>query len=231
MQKQKKKIAMAVGVVFLLTLIVWRSEKSDTTLIENGQLTRRENGEGEDEIEMLLTVDETEETEWVVIVPEQLLTKQEEGAYLEAAIREIEAEFAGENVSPEEVKDSVVIRSSYQDGKVIAEWKFSIPGVITDAGHIREELLTEASEAVGASVDLSCGDSRSIYEFYFVVYKREKGEKELFYEKLNQLISKSGEEKGVEMAENLAVEVLFVSEDGKVSMTEGMKVYFHLSKQ
>jgi len=40
-----------------------------------------------------------------------------------------------------------------------------------------------------------------------------------------------GEEKGVEMAENLAVEVLFVSEDGKVSMTEGMKVYFHLSKQ
>jgi len=199
MWKQKRKIASAVLIVLLLTMMVWLSEKSDATLVENGQLTRRENGEGGYEVEVLLTIDETEETEWVVIVPEQSLTQQEEEAFLEAAIHEIEAEFAGENASLEVIRDSVVVRSSYQDGKVAAEWEFSIPGVVTDAGFIREELLTEESELIEASVVLSCGDSRLIYEFYFIVYKREKGEKELFYEKLNQLISESGEEKGVEV--------------------------------
>ena len=95
MWKQKRKIASAVLIVLLLTMMVWLSEKSDATLVENGQLTRRENGEGGYEVEVLLTIDETEETEWVVIVPEQSLTQQEEEAFLEAAIHEIEAEFAG----------------------------------------------------------------------------------------------------------------------------------------
>lgn len=199
MREHKKKIILAALVVLLLTIVVWWTEKSNAVLGENGKLSRRENGGGGYEAEVLLTIDETEETEWVIIVPEQSLTKQEEEAFLAAAIREIEAEFAGENISLETVRDRVVIRNHYQDGKVAAEWTFSIPGLVTEDGFIREEVLTGEKEPVGASVDLLCGDSRFIYEFYFEACRREKGEKELFYEKLNQLISESGKEKGKEI--------------------------------
>ena len=199
MRERKKKMMSAVLVVLLLTMVVWWSEKSDAALVENGQLLRREHGGGGYEAEVLLTIDETEDTEWVIMVPEQSLTKQEEEAFLEVAIREIEAEFAGENKSLETIREKVVIRNHYQDGKVTAEWEFSIPGLVTDDGFIKEEVLIEEKEPVEASVDLLCGDSRLVYEFYFVVCRREKGEKELFYEKLNQLISESGKEKGKEI--------------------------------
>jgi len=199
MRERKKKIISAALVVLVLTVAVWWSEKSDAVPVENGQLLRRENGGGGYEVEVLLTIDETEETEWVILVPEQTLTKQEEEAFLAAAIREIEAEFAGENVSLETVRDRVVIRNHYQNGKVAAEWGFSIPGLITDAGFIREEALIEEKEPIEASVDLLCGDSRLVYEFYFVACKHEKGEKELFYEKLYQIISESGKEKGADV--------------------------------
>lgn len=39
-----------------------------------------------------------------------------------------------------------------------------------------------------------------------------------------------GEEKGMELAKQYAVEAIFVREDGSISMTEGMQAYFHLSK-
>lgn len=39
-----------------------------------------------------------------------------------------------------------------------------------------------------------------------------------------------GEEKGMELAKQYAVEALFVREDGSISMTEGMQAYFHLPK-
>lgn len=39
-----------------------------------------------------------------------------------------------------------------------------------------------------------------------------------------------GEEKGMALAKQYAVEALFVREDGNISMTEGMRTYFHLSK-
>jgi len=40
-----------------------------------------------------------------------------------------------------------------------------------------------------------------------------------------------GEEKGLALAEQVGVEALFVRGDGSITMTEGMKSYFHLSKQ
>lgn len=39
-----------------------------------------------------------------------------------------------------------------------------------------------------------------------------------------------GEEKGMELAKQYAVEALFVREDGSISMTDGMRAYFRLSK-
>ena len=198
MWNQKKKVVAGMLVVLLLSLVVRWAEKNDVVLKEDGSLLRRENGKGEYEAEVILTIDETEETEWVVVVPEQSLTKIEEDIFLTDAVREIEAEFAGGNSSSEHIEKKVVIRNRYQDGKVTAEWKFSNNRLISDTGDIAEETMASESEMVEAEVCLRCEDSMLIHEFYFIVYKQERSEGELFYEKLKQLISESGKREGAE---------------------------------
>ena len=136
MWNQKKKVVAGMLAVLLLSLVVRWTEKNDVVLKEDGSLLRRENGKGEYEVEVILTIDETEETEWVVVVPEQSLTKTEEDIFLTDAVREIEAEFAGGNSSSEHIEKKVVIRNQYQDGKVTAEWKFSNNRLMSDTGDI-----------------------------------------------------------------------------------------------
>lgn len=197
-QEQKRKMILLVIVVLLLTALVWWNEKTNPVLSETGQLVRKENGMGEYEAELILEIDGTEETELIVTVPEQLLTTKEEEALLEAAVAEIEMEFAGENTSLENIRDRVVVRDNYQNGSVVAEWEFSNRSLIATDGSIKETVMEADSEMVEAKVYLTCEDSKLIYEFGFTAYKQAKSEEEIFYEKLNQLISESGETEGTE---------------------------------
>lgn len=199
MQGQKKKMVMLSMAVFLLSVVLWWSEKAEAVLSEEGSLLRGENGTGEYEVELILEIDEKEDTEWVIVVPEQRLTQEEEKHFLTEAIAEIEAEFAGENESLENIRDKVNLRNSYQNGKVVAEWEFSNQRLITETGLIDEAVMESESEMVEAKVHLNCEDSSLVYEFGFIVYKQEKGEEELFYEKLNQFISENGKAEGTEL--------------------------------
>lgn len=195
---RKKKICFSIVALLMLTLAVWISEENNTVFSGNGGLLRYEQGEGEYEAEVMLEIDGAEGIEWKVLVPERKLTKEEEQDLLFEAIREIEKEFAGENDSMEKIQNKVIMHDTYQDGKVTAEWEFSNYELIAENGVIAEEAMTEECETVEAKVNLTCEDSTIIYEFCFVVYKREKTEEELFYEKLNQFISESGKEEGTE---------------------------------
>lgn len=197
-QKQKKKMVLLSVGVLLLCAVLWWSEKKEAVLSESASLLRGENGTGEYEAELILEIDGTEIIDWTVIVPEQRLTKVQEETFLSGAIAEIEAEFVGENESLENIKNKVNIRSQYQDGKVAAEWEFSNHRLITEGGYVDGNAMEAESEIVDAKVHLTCEDSNLIYEFYFIACKRGKSEEELFYEKLNQLISQNGETEGTE---------------------------------
>lgn len=194
--KQKKKLFVSFGMVLLVTFLVWYTERKETIMTENGQLLRQENEEYE--AKLLYEVDGTEKREISINVPTRYLTEAEEAAYIKAAIDEIEKEFVGENLSLAKVQGEVKLRSNYQDGKVLAEWEFSNYRLFEEDGTIIENNLQGECEDVEARVSLTCEDSSLIYEFYFTVYKREKNEEELFYEKLNQLISENGEREGTE---------------------------------
>lgn len=197
-QENRKKTMLAVIVVLLLTGIVWWTEKEKEVLNEEGYLARQEKGSGAYEAKLMLVIDETEETEMLVVIPEQFLTPKEEELLLAKAVDEIEMEFAGENASLENVTGSVFIRQEYQDGNVSAEWEFSNHRLVAEDGSIVEEAMTADSEMVEAKVYLTCEDSKVIHEFNFMVYKQRKSEEEQFYEKLNQLISESGKAEGTE---------------------------------
>lgn len=196
-RSQKKKLFLAVIGVFIVSFMVWLKEES--VLLGNGQLMRQGKGKGEYEAELILQIDETEETEIVIVVPEQTLTEKEEQIFLAAAVEEIKETFIGNNESFSEIRKAIKISKSYQDGMVSAEWKFGITGLIDENGVILEEVMENTVENVKAEVKLTCEDSYMIYEFYFTVYKLEKSKEELFYEKLKQLIKENGEEEGTQV--------------------------------
>jgi len=194
---QGKKYIIGTAVVLLLTILVWYSKRDAGIITKDGSLVRQEKGSGDYEAILILEVDETEQTEIVFVVPEQYLTQVEEKVLLEAAIEEIEAGFLKENDSLENVQGEVSIQTSYQEGLVTAEWTFSNARIVAENGMINEEAMSEQWEEVTASVCLTCEDSNLVYEFGFKVCKREKSEKEKFYESLYQTLNENSREEGV----------------------------------
>lgn len=196
--RRNRKILLGMGIVFFLTGLVCYVEKNEGIDKEAGSLIRRKKGDGEYETELILEIDGTVQTELEIIVPEQRLTEEMESRYLSLAIEEIEKTFLKENRSLESVQDAVLIEEYYQEGQVLAEWKFSNPSIITVDGKINEEAMIEEAEEVMATVFLTCEDSHIVHEFCFVVCKQERTEWQMLNEKLNSLILESGEVEGEE---------------------------------
>ena len=196
---QIKKYVVGTGVVLLITILVCYTKREEGVLSENRSLVRKENGMGEYEAELILEIDGAKQTELTITVPEQHLTMSEEELYLALAVEEIRESFVGENPSLGVIRESVFVSSVYQEGKVLAEWKFSNSRLIAIDGTIDDAVMEKDKEEVVATVYLTCEDSSLIYEFGFTVYKKEKGEEEVFYEKLHQLIAESGEKEGTEL--------------------------------
>lgn len=196
---QIKKYVVGTGVVLLITVLVWYTKREEGVMSENRSLVRKEHGMGEYEAELILEIDGAKQSELMITVPEQHLTVSEEELYLALAIEEIRESFVGENPSLEAIKEAVFVSSVYQEGKVLADWEFSNPGLIAVDGTIDDAVMQKDKEQVMATVYLTCEDSSLIHEFGFTVCKKEKGEEEVFYEKLHQFIAESGEKEGTEL--------------------------------
>ena len=194
---KKKKMIIAALIVTALTLLVWAKGEKEGQLIEENQLPRQKTGEGTYEAELVLEIEGEAATEILISVPEQRLTTEEEELFLQEAVKEIEAGFAGKNTSLEAVSTKVEIFENYCEGMVQAGWEFSKPELVKADGSILQDKMEADREEVKANVYLTCEDSNLIYEFYFCIYRQEKSEKELIYEKLSKAISESGMREGV----------------------------------
>ena len=199
MEKKKETLFYAIAAVIGITLCAVYSEETNEILSEEGALVRESYGSGSYEAELLLEIDGNEAEEFLVVVPEQHFTEEEEETYLLDAVKEIEESFLEQNVSLDRVCEKVHIQSEYQEGKVFAEWEFSNVRLIDESGIIDERCMEAEHELVEANAVLTCGDSSQEYHFYFDVYKKEKSETEQLYEKLNEFIEKLGEQKGTEV--------------------------------
>lgn len=191
-----KKVSLICIVVAVAALLAGYMEQSDLILQDGRYLLRQEVGEGSYEAEILLEAEGMEAQSFLVNVPAQTLTEDEECAYLNAALAEIEAEFKGKNLSLNEVRGKVEIRDSYQNGIVNAQWEFSNYRLFEEDGRIVESALTEEGEEVSATVTLTCEESCLMQTFFFRVFREEKGEEEEFFEKIYAIISENSKPDG-----------------------------------
>jgi hypothetical protein len=173
--KRKRTVLIVVAAAILGILVGIVGNDGE----ETGVLWRRQNGEGSYSEEYTLDAEGIlEGYDYLVEVPQQCLGKEEEEAYIAAAEEEIEKEFPGKNASVNEIRGSVVIRDSYQDGRVEAEWSFDDYSVMDVDGNVVAKHLPEEGTLVKAVVELTCGEVSESYEFYFHVFLQQLTEKE-----------------------------------------------------
>lgn len=200
-EERKKILGVIVGAA-LFGIIQGVVESQSPVLLEGNLLERKKAGEGSYEEDLHLSVDNGgEEISYLVEVPEQVLTRIEEQEYLAAAREEIAQEFPGANASVDCVRERVVIRESYQGGKVTAEWSFDNYDIMDLEGNVIAEEIAEEGELVKAGVELSCGDSISLEEFYFQVFPDILNEQETMLRQLKKAIEAQGEKSGEQFIE------------------------------
>lgn len=199
MSEEKRKILGVIMAAALLGSLEGIAKSKSPVLLEENRLKRHVNGNGNYEVDLGLTVDEKkEEISYHIEVPEQVLTRAEEQAYLDAAAKELEEEFPGNNPSVNCIRERVVIRDNYQGGKVDAVWNFDNYRIMDTMGNVIAAELKDEGELVRARVELSCGTSERVEEFYFRVFPRILDEEERFFAQLEKTIAKQGQATGEE---------------------------------
>lgn len=150
------------------------------SVLKDGSIERNAVGQGSKEAELILEVAELEtEYEMTVSIPEEKLAQDEIKELLNEAQKEVEETFLGGNSSLNEVTQSVVLKDSYQDGLVTAEWSFDQYEVMEVDGTLKTENLTEEGCLVKATCDLNYQEYQNSYTFYFNVMLPDQTKEEL----------------------------------------------------
>ena len=133
---------------------------------------------------------------------EQPSEKQANELFTQAK-KEIDDSFCEENQSVEQVRGHVIMKDAYASGAVEAEWTLSDYDVVDINGDVNQDAFEEADDEQGklisASVELSCGEHRQLYDFSFVVFPDELDAGERLIKGINRHIdsemSKTGTKK------------------------------------
>lgn len=189
-RSQAKLCRILVLCAFLGIAAEVAEEREDIWVTEN-QLRRGENGTGDYVVELELeSPGVLKEEHYEITVKEQRLSVAEERTYLDAAKKEIEQTFLGENESYENVQRTVNLQETYQEGKVTAEWSFDNYRIIRETGEIVPDELLEDGELVCATVCLTCEDEEEEFVFYFKVRPAMISEEQRLLGLLNEELTK-----------------------------------------
>ena len=169
----RKKILAAVALLFALLIV-----KQQTTESFNQEfLQRKEPGEGNRQ-ESLEAIVDGKSYDVNVEIAERQFTKKEAKNELKAARKEIDETFIGNNQSINCIKKPVVMKSSYQNGNVEAEWRLDSYDVINTEGEFVKKELPKKGVLLEACVLLSCGEETEEYSFGFHVFSPDLSVKE-----------------------------------------------------
>lgn len=180
---QQAALVLAAG--FLLASAFWQLDSSSET---QSQVGRNPPGGGEKEKEYLIDADGMlEQYPLTIQIEEKKLTKEQRQECLKDAKQELDVLILGENPSLERVSKPLYLPEALQGGAVTAEYHFSDYDVFDITGKITDTLAEPVF--VEVSAELSCQGETCLYAFFVQAVPRDKSKKELFAEKLQQLLA------------------------------------------
>lgn len=164
--KSEKGNGKKIFAVVVILLIVFLIKQQMAESLEGGSLQRREPGEGSRQKSLEAIVD-GESYDVTVEIAERQFTEKEAKEEIEKAKKEIDTTFPGKNKSLNCIKKSVVMKDSYRNGKVKAEWRLDSYDVVNTEGEFVKKELPKKGAMIKANVILSCGEERESYSFGF----------------------------------------------------------------
>lgn len=171
-QKKKRLLLIVAAVLFLiLGLYLDLSQDSSTA----GTVERSAAGEDAQTYEFVLDAEDVlEDYDYSLSVDAVLMDDETIAAYLEEAKQEIDETFYADSESADAVTRDVCMLDSYADGMVSAEWYLDDYETVNADGTISSDDLDADGTIVTATVQLSCGGTKQLYQFAFAVYPKER---------------------------------------------------------
>lgn len=124
-------------------------------------------GESDAQEELEYKTDD-KKTDIVLDVPAMLHTAEEKEELISKAKEEIDGSFIGDNEDLDEISQAVVMKESYVDGLVKAEWQLSDYKIVGAEGEINYDNVSSET-LIDADVTLTCEDVSDVYSFSFRV--------------------------------------------------------------
>lgn len=187
----KKKVIEIAAVCVLFLVLAAFMDKQNESVVENS-ISRNAVGEGEKNVELYLNADGLEKDYlYELDVAEIIPTEKTAQEYFEMAREEIDESFCSDGESVERVTKTVSMAESYVDGAVLAEWMLDDYSAIDAEGNITGEEIDESGQLITASVQLKCGEYRSLYEFSFMLYPKKLSKGQQLIKDIGTEIDKS----------------------------------------
>ncbi|MEE1101210.1 MAG: secretion system protein F [Agathobacter sp.] len=187
---EKKKIKQMVLLGILLVVLAFYMEKTDKVLDDGYKLNRKLPGEGDQDVSLILSPDDMDDIDYTVTVKEEILSQEKTIELIEKAKKEIDKSFCSNGEELNHVTEKVNPKGSYAGGLVDAEWVFSDYEIMDSKGNLIKDKLSDEGKIVSAEVELSCNETKELYEFSFVVYAKSKNRTEKLISKVNEEIEK-----------------------------------------
>lgn len=195
---------LRIAALFVIVLVFAFIMDMSSNAITDNTLIRNDTGDGDAVYDLVLNADGLDEdySYQLKVMEEQPSDKQANELFTQAK-KEIDDSFCEENQSVEQVRGHVIMKDAYASGAVEAEWTLSDYDVVDINGDVNQDAFEEADDEQGklisASVELSCGEHRQLYDFSFVVFPDELDAGERLIKGINRHIdsemSKTGTKK------------------------------------
>ena len=197
---KRLKIAALFVIVLVFAFIIDMSSNG----ITDNTLTRNDTGDGDAIYDLVLNADGLDEDySYQLKLKEEKPSDKQANELFTQAKKEIDDSFCEEGQSVEQVRGHINMKEAYAQGAVEAEWTLSDYDVVDIDGDVNQEAFEsvddEQGKLISASVELSCGEHRQLYDFSFMVFPDELDAGERLIKDINRHIdsemSKSGTKK------------------------------------
>ena len=158
------KIAIIVEVIGIIATL---GEFLTSKVWFDNTIERPAVGESDAQEELEYKTDD-KKTDIVLDVPAMLHTAEEKEELISKAKEEIDGSFIGDNEDLDEISQAVVMKESYVDGLVKAEWQLSDYKIVGAEGEINYDNVSSET-LIDADVTLTCEDVSDVYSFSFRV--------------------------------------------------------------
>ena len=197
---KKKNLKIVVACIAFL-LLAFAIDKSSNNVADN-TLMRNKTGDGDESVDLILNADGLDKNyKYQLDVKEAIPSEKQANELFEKAKEQIDKTFCEDDQTLEHVMGHVNMNDSYVSGSVEAEWNLSDYDIVDYEGNVLQEAFTgdedeTSGKLITASVSLSCGEYKQMYEFSFLVFPDKLDSGQRLIRDINRQLQKEMEQPG-----------------------------------